>query len=341
MSNINLGAGELNNMKKAGIIGVGGYVPERVVDNFEMEKIVDTTDEWITSRTGIRQRRIASDSQATSDLAVEAAREALDSAGIKAEELDLIIVATLTPDSNMPSTACIVQDKIGATRAAAFDLGAACSGFVYGLVTGAQFIQTGAYKKILVIGAETMSRVLDWKDRSTCVLFGDGAGAAVIAEVGEDEGIASFELGSDGSGAEFLIIPAGGSRMPATCEVVQERLNCLKMSGPEVFKFAVRVMADSAKRVVESAGLQMSDIDVMIPHQANTRIIESSSKRLAISEEKMFVNLDKYGNMSGASIPFALYEAHRSGKIKKGDNVLMVGFGAGLTWGAAVLKWSI
>lgn len=328
-------------MKKAGIIGMGGYVPERVLDNLEMEKIVDTTDEWITSRTGIRQRRIASDSQATSDLAVEAAREALVSAGIKADELDLIIVATLTPDSNMPSTACIVQDKIGATRAAAFDLGAACSGFVYGLITGAQFIQTGAYKKILVIGAETMSRVLDWNDRGTCVLFGDGAGAAVLAEVGEDEGITSFELGSDGSGAEFLIIPAGGSRMPATCDVVKERLNCLKMAGPEVFKFAVRIMADSAKRVVESAGLEMNDIDIMIPHQANTRIIESSSKRLAMPEEKMFVNLDKYGNMSGASIPFALYEAQKSGRIKKGDNVLMVGFGAGLTWGAVVLKWSI
>lgn len=331
----------MNNMKKAGIIGMGGYVPERVLDNLEMEKIVDTTDEWITSRTGIRQRRIASDSQATSDLAVEAAREALVSAGIKADELDLIIVATLTPDSNMPSTACIVQDKIGATRAAAFDLGAACSGFVYGLITGAQFIQTGAYKKILVIGAETMSRVLDWNDRGTCVLFGDGAGAAVLAEVGEDEGITSFELGSDGSGAEFLIIPAGGSRMPATCDVVKERLNCLKMAGPEVFKFAVRIMADSAKRVVESAGLEMNDIDIMIPHQANTRIIESSSKRLAMPEEKMFVNLDKYGNMSGASIPFALYEAQKSGRIKKGDNVLMVGFGAGLTWGAVVLKWSI
>ncbi|AHM56484.1 3-oxoacyl-[acyl-carrier-protein] synthase 3 [Peptoclostridium acidaminophilum DSM 3953] len=273
-------------MKKAGIIGMGGYVPERVLDNLEMEKIVDTTDEWITSRTGIRQRRIASDSQATSDLAVEAAREALVSAGIKADELDLIIVATLTPDSNMPSTACIVQDKIGATRAAAFDLGAACSGFVYGLITGAQFIQTGAYKKVLVIGAETMSRVLDWNDRGTCVLFGDGAGAAVLAEVGEDEGITSFELGSDGSGAEFLIIPAGGSRMPATCDVVKERLNCLKMAGPEVFKFAVRIMADSAKRVVESAGLEMNDIDIMIPHQANTRIIESSSKKAGHARRK-------------------------------------------------------
>ena len=327
--------------RKAGVIGIGGYVPDKILSNFDMEKIVDTSNEWIVTRTGIKERRVSAEDQATSDLAAVAAQRAIASAGISAEEVELIIVATLTPDSNMPSTACIVQDKIGAVNAAAFDLGAACTGFIYAMVVGKQFVESGVYKNVLVIGAEVMSKVLDWEDRSTCVLFGDGAGAALLGVVDEEEGILSFELGSDGSGHDCLKIPAGGSRIPASIESVNSRLHYLTMAGPEVFKFAVRAMPGSSKRVIEKAGIGIEDVDVIVPHQANMRILEASAKRLQCPMEKIFVNLDKYGNMSGGSIPYALYEAYTQNKIKKGDTVLMVGFGAGLTWGALLLKWSI
>lgn len=332
----------LNKLKRAGIIGIGSYLPENIVTNFDLEKIVDTSDEWIASRTGIKRRRIADENTATSDLATIAAQRALECANTSIDEIDLIIVATLTPDFPFPSTACIVQDRLKAHNAAAFDLSAACSGFVYGMAMGRSFIETGMYKKVLVIGAETMSKILDWQDRNTCVLFGDGAGAVVLGEVNDDEGILSVHLGSDGAGAEYLNQPAGGTRMPASEKTINDRLHYVKMNGSEVFKFAVRVMADAANEALELADMNIEDVDYIVPHQANIRIIESSIiKRLKYPMEKVFVNLHEYGNMSGASIPVALDEAYRQGKFKKGDNVLLVGFGAGLTWASSLIKWSI
>lgn len=325
---------------RAGIIGTGSYVPERILTNFDLEKMVDTSDEWIRTRTGIRERRIASEDQATSDLAYEASRRALNAAGLNAEALDLIIVATITPDTAFPSTANILQDRLGARRAAAFDQAAACSGFIYALATAAQFIENGVYRYVLVVGAETLSRITDWQDRNTCVLFGDGAGAAVLGPVPEDEGVRAFVLGSDGSGGELLKLPAGGSRLPASHKTVDDRLHYLKMNGREVFKFAVRVMNQASDEVIEKAGLTKSSIDFLVPHQANLRIIDSARERLGLPEEKVIVNLDRFGNMSTASIPVALDEVVRDGKIQPGDYLLMVGFGAGLTWGALVLRWS-
>ncbi|WP_066072332.1 beta-ketoacyl-ACP synthase III [Alkalithermobacter thermoalcaliphilus] len=327
--------------KRAGILGIGSFVPEKVVTNFDMEKIVDTSDEWIFTRTGIKERRIAGENVATSDLATNAAKIALENASTKPEEIDLIIVATVTPDMTFPSTACIVQKNIGATRAAAFDLEAACSGFIYSLSIANQFIQSGTYKKILVIGAETLSKIVDWTDRNTCVLFGDGAGAVVLGEVDENEGILSTYLGADGSGGQFLTQPAGGSRLPASFDTVNNKLHFIKMEGNEVFKFAVRIMGESAKKAIELAGLTSEDIDFIVPHQANIRIIEASAKRLKVSMDKVYVNLDKYGNMSSASIPVALDEAYKAKAIKRGDNIVLVGFGGGLTWGSVLLKWSI
>lgn len=326
-------------LRSVGIIGTGSSLPEKVITNHDLEKIVDTSHDWIVSRTGIHNRRIADDNTATSDLATEAAKKALEAANIKAEQLDLIIVATVTPDMSFPSTACIVQSNLGAKNAAAFDLEAACSGFLYGVSIGDQFIKTGLYNHVLVIGAETLSKIMNWNDRNTCVLFGDGAGAVVLGPTEEGKGILSTHLGADGEGGKFLTLPAGGSRMPATVETVEQNLHYIKMDGSEVFKFAVRAMASAAKKALSLCELDVNDIDYLVPHQANTRIIGASAKRLKLPLEKVYVNLDKYGNMSAASIPVALDEAVRKGKIKENDNVVLVGFGGGLTWGSCVIKW--
>ncbi|MEK4042987.1 beta-ketoacyl-ACP synthase III [Paenibacillus sp. FSL H8-0048] len=329
----------MRQLRPVGIIGTGKYVPERVLTNSDLEKIVETNDEWIVSRTGIRERHIAAPEQATSDLAYEAALKALESAGMKAEELDLIIVATVTPDSAFPSTACILQDKLGAKNAAAFDLSAACSGFVYSLATATGFIQNGMYNNALVIGADTLSRITDYTDRNTCVLFGDGAGAVIVGEVPEGRGFQSFDLGAEGSGGSLLNLEAGGSRLPASQQTVEDKKHFIYMNGREVFKFAVRVMGSATERVLTKAGLSKENIDLFVPHQANIRIIQSAMQRLDLPPEKVVVNVDKYANTSAASIPLALVEAAEEGRMKAGDAVLMVGFGGGLTWGASVLIW--
>jgi 3-oxoacyl-[acyl-carrier-protein] synthase-3 len=329
----------MNNLRPVGIIGTGKYVPEKILTNSDLEKMVDTNDEWIVSRTGIKERHIAAPDQATSDLAYEAAIRALESAGMKAEELDLIIVATVTPDSMFPSTACILQDKLGAKKAAAFDLSAACSGFVYSLATASNFIKTGMYNNALIIGADCLSRITDYSDRNTCVLFGDGAGAVVIGEVPEGRGFLSFDLGAEGSGGHLLSIAAGGSREPASCDTVTGKKHFIQMSGSEVFKFAVRIMGSATEAVLAKAGKTKEDIDLFVPHQANIRIIHSAMNRLDLPPEKCMINVDKYANTSAASIPLALVEAAEQGRMKEGDTVLMVGFGGGLTWGATVLVW--
>ncbi|EPY04139.1 3-oxoacyl-ACP synthase [Paenibacillus sp. E194] len=326
-------------LRSVGIIGTGKYVPERVLTNADMEKMVDTNDEWIVSRTGIKERRIAAEHEATSDLAFYAAEKALQAAGISAEELDLIVVATVTPDMSFPSTACLVQKRLGATKAAAFDLSAACSGFVYGLANASNFIAMGTYKYALVIGAECLSRITDYTDRNTCILFGDGAGAAVLGPVPEGRGFQSFVLGADGNGGELLKIEAGGSRMPASAETVENKRHYLYMNGREVFKFAVRIMGNAAEEALEKAGKKKEDISLMVPHQANTRIIHAALERLNLSEDKCVINLPYYANTSAASIPLALAEAAEQGRIQEGDTILLVGFGGGLTWGASVIVW--
>lgn len=326
--------------KNAGILGVGSYLPQKIVDNFHFEKIMDTSDEWIKARTGISERRMAEEDESSSDLGTKAALKAIECAKLSPEDIDLIIVATSTPDMILPSTACLIQANIGAHNAVAFDVSAACSGFVYGLSIGEQFIKSGIHKNVLVIGTEVMSRILDYNDRSTAILFGDGAGAVVIGNVDEG-GILSTYLGSDGRGKDFLKVPAGGSRLPASKTTVENRLHNIQMAGNDVYKFAVRIMGESSLKALEMANLSTDDIDYLIPHQANIRIIEASAKRLKLDMDKVYVNLDKYGNMSAASIPVAMDEAYRQGKINKGDNVVLVGFGGGLTWGASVIKWSI
>ncbi|CEH35412.1 beta-ketoacyl-ACP synthase III [Romboutsia lituseburensis] len=325
---------------KAGILGVGSFVPEQVIDNFYFEKIMDTSDEWIKTRTGISERRMVNKDETTSDLSTKAALNAIKCANLKPQDIDLIIVATATPDMVFPSTACLVQENIGAINAAAFDISVACSGFIYAMTIAKQFVENKTYKKVLVIGAETLSKVLDYEDRTTAILFGDGAGAVVIGEVLEG-GILSTYLGSDGKGKDFLNIPAGGSKLPASKETVENRLHTIKMAGNDVYKFAVRIMSEASLKALEMADLNTDSIDYLIPHQANIRIIEASAKRLKLNMDKVYVNLDKYGNMSAASIPVALDEAFRKGKIHKGDNVVLVGFGGGLTWGSSVINWSI
>ncbi|MCM3131941.1 ketoacyl-ACP synthase III [Paenibacillus polysaccharolyticus] len=329
----------MNNLRPVGIIGTGKYVPEKILTNSDLEKMVDTNDEWIVSRTGIKERHIAAPDQATSDLAFEAAIKALESAGMTGSDLDLIIVATITPDSSFPSTACILQDKLGAKGAAAFDLSAACSGFVYGLATATSFIQSGMYNNALVIGADCLSRITDYTDRNTCVLFGDGAGAVVVGEVPEGRGFKAFDLGAEGAGGSLLQIEGGGSRLPASAETVENKKHYIYMNGREVFKFAVRVMGTATIEVLRKAGMDRTDVDLFVPHQANVRIIQSAMQRLELPEEKVVVNVDKYANTSAASIPLALVEAAEEGRMKAGDTVLMVGFGGGLTWGASVLVW--
>lgn len=324
----------------AGILGTGFYVPERILTNFDLEKMVDTSDEWIVERTGIRERRIAPDETPVSELAFQAAERALHDANVRAEELDLVILATLTADCVCPSAASVVQDRLGATHAAAFDLSAACSGFVYASSVAAQFIATGAYRRVLVIGAETLSKYVDWQDRNTCVLFGDGAGAAVYGPVEPGYGLISFDLGSDGSRADCLGIPASGSRRMITEETIAKRLNRIHMDGPEVFKFAVRAMPATLQRSLARAGMTSADLDWLVPHQANTRIIHSAAKRLAMPLEKVIINIEKYGNVSAASIPMALAEAAGEGRFRKGDIVALAGFGAGLTWASCIMKWA-
>lgn len=326
-------------MRSVGILGLGSYVPEKTLTNFDLEKMVDTSDEWITERTGIKQRHIAADNEATSDMSLKAAEKALADAGVAPEEIDLIIVATASPDHAFPSTACLIQDRIGAKNAAAFDLSAGCSGFVYSLGVASQMVKSGLYNKALIIGAETLSRIMNWKDRNTCVLFGDGAGAAVIGVVEDGFGVLGIDLGSDGSGGKYLFQPAGGSRKPASEETVANHEHTIHMNGPEVFKFAIQIMGKTAKRALAKAGMKPEEIDLLVPHQANMRIITSAAKRLKAPMEKVWVNVDKYANTSAASIPIALCEAQQAGALKKGDNVLLVGFGAGLTWAAIVLKW--
>lgn len=325
--------------RRSRILGTGMALPERVVTNFDLEKIVDTNDEWIRTRTGISERRFADDTTTNSGLSIESAQMALKNAGISAEEVDLIIVATITPDMVFPATACIVQDKIGAHRAAAFDLEAACSGFLYGLAIADRFIASGIYKHVLVIGTELMSKIVDIKDRNTCVLFGDGSGAVVLGPSEDDRGLLGFDLGSDGAGGKYLYMPAGGTQKPATHETVDAREHFIKMEGKEVFKFAVRVMESASMRAIENSGISFDDIDFLVPHQANERIIHAAAKRLKLPMEKVQVNLEKYGNMSAASIPVALHEAVIQGKLNDGDHVVMVGFGGGLTWGACVMTW--
>jgi len=325
-------------MKRIGIIGVGKYLPKRVLSNMDLEKTVDTSDEWITTRTGIKERRIVSSHEATSDLATNAAKEALKDAGMKPHDLDLIIIATITPDMQFPSTACLVQAALGAKNAVCFDISAACAGFVYATIVAQQFIACGNYKNALVVGAEVLSSITDWEDRSTCVLFGDGAGAAVLSEV-KSGGILSTYLGSNGTMANLLMIPGGGSRNPATHKTIDKRLHYIKMEGNEVFKSAVKIMTDAAQIALKQAGLKCSDVDLVIPHQANVRIIMAMAKRLRLPEEKIFLNIEKYGNMSSGSTATALCEAVKAGRIKKGDIVLLDAFGAGLVWGACLLKW--
>jgi 3-oxoacyl-[acyl-carrier-protein] synthase-3 len=325
-------------MKKIGIIGVGEYLPKKILTNADLEKMVATSDEWITTRTGIKQRRLVSSHEAASDLAINAAKEALKDAGIKPQGLDLIIVATITPDMQFPSTACFVQAALGAKNAVCFDISAACAGFVYAIVVAQQFIARGTYKNALVVGTEVLSSITDWEDRSTCVLFGDGAGAAVLSEV-KSGGILSTYLGGDGSLADLLMLPGGGSRNPATHKTIDKRLHYLKMEGNEVFKSAVKIMTDAAQIALKQAGLKCSDIDLVIPHQANVRIIMAMAKRLGLSSDRVYLNIEKYGNMSSASTAVALCEAVRIGRIKKGDIILLDAFGAGLVWGACLIKW--
>jgi 3-oxoacyl-[acyl-carrier-protein] synthase-3 len=323
----------------AKITGIGHYLPEKVLTNADFEKMVDTSDEWIVTRTGIRERHLTRDDEASSDMALGAARVALDDAGVDAKDLDLILVATVTPDQPLPSTGCILQDKLGAKKAAAFDIAAACSGFIYGLAVASSMISVGKAKKALVVGVETLSSITDYEDRTTCVLFGDGCGAVVVEEGEPGEGILSTFMQSDGGEGELLYIPAGGSKMPLTEENINDRDQFVKMKGDGLFKYAVRAMVDAANHTLDEAELDKTDINYLIPHQANIRIIEGVRKRLKLEKEQVVVNIDRIGNTSSASIPIALAELKEGGTLKHGDLIMMVAFGGGLTWGAALIKY--
>jgi 3-oxoacyl-[acyl-carrier-protein] synthase III len=321
------------------ITAVGSYVPERILTNAELEKIVDTTDEWITTRTGIKERRLAADDEFTSDMAAKAAQRAMDKAGITADQIDLIIVATITPDMLFPSTAALVQNKIGARKAAAFDIEAACSGFIYAMEIGQQFIMSRTYETVLVVGAERLSSIVNWKDRNTCVLFGDGAGAAILQHRPDAHGLLTACMGADGDKAMLLCMPGGGSRIPATTDSVEAGLHHLQMDGKETFKNAVNAMLGAAKEALSRCEIDISQIKLVIPHQANRRIIDALGERLGVKPDQVFVNVDKYGNTSAASVAIALDEAVTQGRIQRGDLALLVVFGAGLTWAAAVIEW--
>lgn len=325
--------------RSCSIAAVGSYVPDRVLSNADLEKLVDTTDEWIVSRTGIRERRIAAPDEFTSDLATKAALLAMKRGNIQPEQIDLIIVATITPDMPFPATACLVQQKIGARRAAAFDMEAACSGFIYGLEIGHQFVMSHTYETVLVIGAEKLSSIINWRDRNTCVLFGDGAGAAILQNRPNTHGLLTACMGADGSKADLLSLPGGGSRCPATQQSVADGLHFLRMDGKETFKSAVNAMYTAAVEALRRCELDISQIKCVIPHQANQRIIDAVGDRLGAKPEQVFVNLHKYGNTSAASVAIALDEAVSSGRIQRGDLILLLVFGAGLTWGAAVIEW--
>jgi len=321
------------------IISTGAYVPEKVLTNFDLEKIVDTSDEWITTRTGIKTRRIASEKEATSDLATKAARVALSRAKMEPEDIELIIVATVTPDMFFPSTGCVVQDILGAKNACAFDINAACSGYIYSLVIVSKFLGNGSYKNALIIGAEKLSSIVDWEDRSTSVLFADGAGASVLIPSSGSSRLLAFDLGTDGSYGKELLIPGGGSRNPASIETVENRMHYIKMNGNTVFKIAVNKMRETFEKSMKKAGITSDDISLVIPHQANLRIIEALRNFLKLPKEKVFVNIDRYGNTSAASIGIALDEAIQQGLVKRGDIVGFVAFGGGLTWGSAIIQF--
>ena len=327
-------------MRGSTIAGIGHYVPERVLTNAELERLIDTTDEWIVTRTGIRERRVAADDQASSDLGLEAAREAMADAGVRAEDLDLIIVGTATPDMLFPATACVLQDRLGAKRAGAFDLSAACSSWVYGVAVAHGYVSSGLAETVLVVGAETLSKITNWKDRSTCVLFGDSAGAVVVRPSEPGQGFLSFYLGADGGGAALISQPAGGSRLPASYETVERAQHTLHMNGREVYKFAVRIIPRAIEEAVSRAGLTLADVDWFIPHQANIRIIDAAAERLGQPREKFYINVERFGNTSSASVPVALYEAVRSGRIRSGHLAVLVAFGGGLTWASCAIRWT-
>ena len=320
------------------ISGVGAYLPEKVLTNFDLEKIVDTTDEWIQTRTGIRERHIAAKGESASDLGVRAARHAIEDAKLKPSDIELIIVATATPDMLFPSTACYIEAKLGA-NCGAFDMSAACSGFTYALSIAYGFVKSGQYQHVLVVGTEVLSNFVDWTDRSTCVLFGDGAGAAVVSRSQDGHGIVATYMGADGTQADLLKVPAGGSMMPASEETVKNRLHYLKMQGTEVFKIAVRTMDLAVREVLKQGNLQIKDIDCLIPHQANIRILQAVAERLELPLEKVYTNVERYGNMSSASTIVALHDAIKAGKIKKGSNVVLVAFGGGVTWASTLIHW--
>ncbi len=327
-------------VRGARISALGVHVPERVLTNEQISQFLDTSDEWILTRTGIRERRIASVDEAASDLGEVAARRCLQSVDFDPLDLDLVIVTTISPDHIMPATASIVADKIGATKAGAFDVQAGCTGFVYGLAIATAFVSANIYQNVLVVGAEVLSKMVDWEDRSTCVLFGDGAGA-VLVQPTDNGSIFSFDLGNDGSGSSYLNVPAGGSRQPASYETVRRHEHSMHMTGSEVFKFATRTVVGSCEKVLGDADLTVEDVDLFVPHQANIRIIETAARRLGFTEAQVFANLDRYGNTSCASIPICLHEASQNGRLKKGDMLLMAGFGAGLTWGSCLTKWEL
>lgn len=326
-------------MRRSRIIATGSYLPERVLSNSELEKTVDTSDEWITERTGIRERRIADEGQAASDLAFGASKVAIERAGLTPDDIDLIVVATISGDMAFPSTACFLQHKLSAARAAGFDVNAACSGFVYALHIADSFIRTGVHNYILVVGTEVLSKITDWEDRGTCVLFGDGAGAAVLGPTDEDRGVLSTHINSDGSMWELIHVPGGGSRQPASEESVRNKQHYIKMKGNETFKVAVRTLEELVIKTLEENGLEPSQLSLLIPHQANLRIIQATAERLGMPMEKVVMNLERCGNTSAASIPIALDEAVVSGRVKEGDYILLEAFGGGLTWASALIKW--
>ena len=326
-------------MLRAKIIATGSYAPDKKLTNFDLEKMVDTSDDWITERTGIKERRIAGEKQSTSDLAYEASKIALKQAGLKARDIDLIIVATVTGDMPIPSTACLLQNHLDAKKAAAFDINAACSGFIYGLSVADSFIKSGTYKRILLAGAEALSKFTDWEDRATCVLFGDGAGAVVLEATNGESGVISTHLHSDGSLWELLNLPGGGSKNPPSKETINKKLHFLKMKGNETFKVAVRTLESLVVDTLKANNLKPSQLAALIPHQANLRIIQATANRLGLSMDKVVMNLDRYGNTSAASIPIALDEAIRIGRIREGDYIMLEAFGGGLTWASALIKW--
>lgn len=323
-----------------GIVGVGSYVTDKALTNHDLEKMVDTTDEWIRTRTGIKERRLVEDGKCTSDLALEASKKAIADAGLRSSDIDMIVCGTSSPDMIFPSTACMTAHKLGVKNIPAFDILAACSGFVYAISSAAQYVASGAYQNVLVLGADSLTRYVDWKDRNTCILFGDGAGAVVLNRVDEGYGVLASYLSADGEGADILKIPAGGSAIPATAESVKEGLHFVTMNGNEVFKFAVKAIPEAIEKVLSECNIEVREVKYYILHQANKRITEAAASRLKVALSKFAGNIEKYGNTSAASIPLVLDELYRDEKLAKGDVLVLVGFGGGLTWGANVIRWN-